>query len=210
MRVKFIVAALALLILLVLIVRRSHEAKLERETSIETNSNQVSGSTESTLEVSNVEAKTVEQAGTQKQNLNGNSAPILQTSGFSANSITQKALMFWTNAILEMSNTINQPVTFFGKVVDENEAPLKGATVKLTCFIYPEKSSDTNVATGDEGLFAVSNLNAAILIVHAAKEGYRDIPKTNQLSFNYYSPGGGGFRSDPNNPVVFRLRKHSP
>ena len=61
--------------------------------------------------------------------------------------------MFWTNAILEMSNTINQPVTFFGKVVDENEAPLKGATVKLTCVIFPEKSSDTNVATGDEGLF---------------------------------------------------------
>src|SRR3954467_5313360 len=147
MRVKFIVAALALLILLVSIVRRSHEAKLEREASVQTYSNQVSGSTESTLEVSNVEAKTVEQAGTQRLDLHGNSAPILQTSGFSANSITQKALMFWTNAIPEMSNTINQPVTFFGKVVDENEAPLKGATVKLTCVIFPEKSSETTVAT---------------------------------------------------------------
>jgi len=110
--------------------------------------------------------------------------------------------------VQEMRQTVNRPIEFYGKVVDENGLPVQGATVEFSCVVYPEDEFRTNTLTGANGMFALNNVTGAVMFVHANKDGYEEMKGTNQNRFEYYSiPGFEGFRSDPYNPVVFHLQK---
>lgn len=116
--------------------------------------------------------------------------------------------MQMSNLEQEMSNSVNRAVNFFGKVLDENELPVQGATVQFGCVVFPQSQILTNVLTDAQGTFALGGLTGAILTVQINKQGYKEAPQTNHNSFNYYSPlPSGGFKPDSNNPVIFRVRK---
>lgn len=101
------------------------------------------------------------------------------------------------------------PITFYGKVVDEKNAPIEGAKIVLNAANQPygvgsnyEKTSDSS------GLFSISGIHGVGLTVTVSKQGYYSLP---QSWGNFgYAMHGGNFKSphnDPNDPAVFVLRK---
>lgn len=130
---------------------------------------------------------------------------LAQRRGISMEVLTQQMLVEWSNTIGKMFEQMNRPIEFYGKVVDQNNEPIGGADVHLSCIIYPEDYFATNFLTDSQGLFAVRNLNGVALNILVAKEGYQEIQGTNQNQFAYYS--STGFRPDLQSPVVFHLQK---
>jgi len=129
--------------------------------------------------------------------------------GVSLNVITQEMLMQASNMVQEVSQTVNRPIEFYGKVVDESGTPLQRASVTADCLVYPEDHLTTNILTDTRGLFSLNNLTGATLFVQVSKEGYEEVKGTNQNKFDYYSlPGFEPSRPDPNSPVTFHLRKN--
>lgn len=127
--------------------------------------------------------------------------------GVPLNVLTQQALEQWSNAVQEMSQQMNRPIEFYGKAVKENGEPLRGAKVNFSCFSFPEKRLVTNAVTDDQGLFLLTGVSGATLIVRVSNMDYEELQGTNQNNFNYYSPTGAGFSPDPSNPIIFYVRK---
>ena len=124
------------------------------------------------------------------------------------NLLTQQALVQMSNMEQEMSASVNRTVSFYGKVVDENELPIKDATIQFGCVVFPKSQILTSVVSDPEGRFYLASLTGAILTVQVNKHGYEVVPGTNQNSFTFYSTlPTGGFNPDPSNPVIFRLRR---
>jgi hypothetical protein len=128
--------------------------------------------------------------------------------GVPLNVLTQEALIQLSNVWQEIRQTANRPIEFYGKAMDGNGMPLGGAHAGFSCQGYPEDYWTTNLLTASDGTFALTGRTGAVLYVHVAMDGYEEAGGTNQNKFMYYSPlPNGGFRADPNNPVVFHLRK---
>ncbi len=110
---------------------------------------------------------------------------------------TKKSLGVWQN-----------PIEFYGKVVDENSAPVSGAHVNFHWVETPtpEGNRDTNTESDSAGLFSLHDARGPDLAVSVSKEGYyssrRDPP-----GFKYGVYSDGDFSPDAQNPVVFHLRK---
>src|SRR5262245_53430313 len=54
---------------------------------------------------------------------------IAKINGVGLNMLTQEASLQMSNMEHEMSSSVNRPMCFYGKVIDENELPVKDATV---------------------------------------------------------------------------------
>ena len=132
---------------------------------------------------------------------------LARRKGVPLNVLTQQALAQWSNAMSEAGQEMNRPIDFYGKAVDEKGEPLSGANVRFGCVVFPEKHFTTNAVTDVQGMFALTGVTGAVLNVRVNKEGYEEVQGTNQNSFAYYSPTGTGFYPDPNNPIIFQLRK---
>ena len=100
------------------------------------------------------------------------------------------------------------PISFYGKVADENGQPVRGALVKIggTDLSVAHTFSKTRISD-DNGRFSLIGRTGKFLSVRVSKDGYYT-SQENRTGFeyaafsdpNYYQP-------DPNNPVVFHLRK---
>jgi hypothetical protein len=133
---------------------------------------------------------------------------LARHSGVPLNVLTQQALVQLSNIWQEARQTVNRPIEFYGKAVDEKGEPLAGARVEFNCQGYPDEYQTTNVLTASDGTFGLTGQTGMLLHVHLAIEGYEEVAGTNQNKFMYYSPSPtAGFKPDPNNPVVFYLRK---
>ena len=132
---------------------------------------------------------------------------IARRQGVPPNVLTQQAMIQWSNMWHEFRATINVPIEFYGRTVDEGGVQVKGATVSFDCHVYSEEILRSNTVTDANGYFALTGVTGATLRVSLSKPGYEEVEGTNQHTFEYYSPGGGGFRGDPNSPVVFHIRK---
>lgn len=99
-------------------------------------------------------------------------------------------------------------INFYGKVVDENTNPVSGADIHFSWQEIPaEDAMKTFDTTSDgAGLFSLQDARGWTLGVSVSKQGYYGSRKDND-SFRYGSLGGGTFSPDPQNPVVFHLRK---
>lgn len=102
------------------------------------------------------------------------------------------------------------PITFYGKVVDENDAPIAGASVE---FIWNDLSSQgsSKAATQSDsaGLFSLTGVAGKGLSVHVKKAGYYTSNEQNQITFEYaaYFAKDYHYQPDPAKPVIFRLKK---
>ena len=126
--------------------------------------------------------------------------------GVPVNVLTQQIMEVWSNA---WSEHLNGTIEFYGEALDETGAPLKGATAKIRCLIFPEKLFLTNVPTDANGLFVLEGLTGQALTAAVTKEGYEEVPGTNENHFDYYGVANC-LRPNRDKPVVFRLRKKSP
>jgi hypothetical protein len=94
------------------------------------------------------------------------------------------------------------PITFYGKVIDENTNPVNEAHVE---FAWTDTSvngrSKATSQTDPNGLFSLSGVTGRVLSVEASKTGY--YTSRSEKDFDY----GGGFRGVEGNPVIFQLKR---
>ena len=98
------------------------------------------------------------------------------------------------------------PISFYGKVVDEDGNPISDANVE---FVWQALSGTPKVTTtsDEQGLFRLEGKVGKLLGVYLEKEGYY-VSRREQNSFDYGSPSAHNFHvADPSSPVVFQLRK---
>jgi len=99
------------------------------------------------------------------------------------------------------------PIEFYGKVVDENSNAVSGVNIHFRWIEAPaeggEKTADTQ--SGSDGLFSLHGKIGRSLTVWFGKEGYY-ASHGGQMGF-LYALGLGIHSPDPQNPVIFKLRK---
>jgi hypothetical protein len=96
------------------------------------------------------------------------------------------------------------PIEFYGKIEDENSNSVAGANITFGWSEFPtEEGARRSTAISDtDGLFSLHNKRGPSLDVWVSKEGYY-ASHGGQKAFDYM----GGINPDPQNPVVFFLRK---
>ena len=100
-----------------------------------------------------------------------------------------------------------QPINFYGKVVDDNSAPLSGATIDFKWNdLSMEGTSASQTVSDAEGYFSLLDRTGKRLYVQVHKDGYYT-SRQSGIAFEYANPADGLFTPDSNNPVVFHLRK---
>lgn len=101
------------------------------------------------------------------------------------------------------------PIRFYGKVVDENNEPVQGATVHFQWNDRSAKgSSEATKLSDSQGSFSLTEVQGKFLGVRAEKDGYYALEGAGIVGFEYANPAENWFyEPDANNPVVFQLRK---
>ena len=114
-----------------------------------------------------------------------------------SNAIVAQKLAAWQGSI-----------EFYGKVVDENSNAVAGATASFHWVETPTPEGN-RTATNEsdaEGSFSLHGQRGLSLSVSVSKEGYYASRRDND-TFVYGSLQGTKFSPDPQNPVIFNLRK---
>ncbi len=101
-----------------------------------------------------------------------------------------------------------QPINFWGKVVDENEQPVTGASIHFTWNDTSERgTSNADTKSDGNGFFSLKDRRGKRLYVDVEKEGYYGSREARNSTFEYADPFEGRFTPDANKPVVFHLGK---
>jgi hypothetical protein len=113
----------------------------------------------------------------------------------------------------EVQSVLLTPITFYGRVVDQNGDPVAGATINygaLDKFDAPgsqyQGESDAN------GNFSISGIRGAVLRVGAQKNGYYMIDGKSASAFAYGISPDSRRKSPPskNDPAILVLQKMGP
>lgn len=122
---------------------------------------------------------------------------VHHTASEASNIVQQQLLTMWQS-----------PIEFYGKVVDENTNPLTGARVQFGWAETPTKEGEHTATTESDagGLFSLQDKRGPTLEVWVSKEGYY-ASQGGHMGFHYGFLSPGKFSPDPDNPVVFHLRK---
>jgi hypothetical protein len=100
-----------------------------------------------------------------------------------------------------------QPINFYGRVVDESNEPVAGASVDFQWTdLSPNGSSEAHMISDSVGFFSLLDKTGKRLLISVHKDGYYTTGSAFG-SFEYANPGDGLFKPDQGNPVVFQLRK---
>jgi len=113
-----------------------------------------------------------------------------------------------TNPLAAMRLAMWQaPIEFYGKVVNENSNPVAGAniTFKWTEIPAPDGNRTATTESDAEGLFSLHGQRGPSLEVLIGKDGYY-ASHGGHWGYNY-ALGPDIVSPDPQNPVVFNLRK---
>lgn len=130
--------------------------------------------------------------------------PVTGPSGYAAKRIEQ---------VRGAMNDANQSISFYGKVIDQDGAPLPDVKVTLgvrrTSEILPGVTTDNSdrfiLSTDQNGLFRLTNEKGALLGVKALeKAGYETSPKSMRY-FWYYENEDKKYSPNADSPEVFRM-----
>lgn len=103
------------------------------------------------------------------------------------------------------------PLNFYGKVVDETNQPVGGATARLewnTIGVPGGTASEQTFSDGG-GLFSLTGQHGKLLEVRVEKEGYYTVDGgAGAIAFEYANPSSPNYiEADSDNPVIFHLRR---
>ena len=100
------------------------------------------------------------------------------------------------------------PINFYGRVVDENEQPVSGASVVAQWSDLSKKGATNETCLTDgQGFFSITGKTGRGITIRVSKDGYYT-PKRQQISFDYAAFWEADYHvPDPNNPVLFHIRK---
>jgi hypothetical protein len=100
---------------------------------------------------------------------------------------------------------------FYGKVVDENNQPVPGASARLewNTIAVPGGTAYQRISSDGNGLFSLTGRCGKVLEVRVEKDGYYTVQGgKGALAFEYADPSSPyWYEPDPNSPVIFHLRK---
>jgi hypothetical protein len=116
---------------------------------------------------------------------------------------------WWQRRELDKQADWKIPISFYGKVVDQDMHPLFGANVQFEWTDLSAKgTSKTNTTSDEQGFFSLLDARGKNLGVYVSKEGY-DAPKNAQArAFEFADPGERNYyEPNHNDPVLFQLRK---
>jgi hypothetical protein len=101
-------------------------------------------------------------------------------------------------------------ITFYGRVVDQNGDPVRGADIDYGAIDrFDESGSDYHGKSDDNGNFSLAGIHGAVLTVGVRKSGYYNIHGKSDAAFAY-GVGIDPTRKAPptkDNPAVFVLQK---
>ena len=136
---------------------------------------------------------------------------MFKAKGYPPNTPEHKAMWDWYDAMKKADANFEKkmPIEFYGRVVDQFGQPVAGATVvfQWTTVIGPVTNPEKRTATGPDGCFELKDVQGKVLAVSVDKIGYdrtddwiQNFEYADFFYDNFYVP-------DPNNPVLFHLRK---
>jgi hypothetical protein len=144
---------------------------------------------------------------------------LVRSRGVSLNVLTQQLTQeastqfagLRQQALEQMGADFRWPITFYGQVLDERTNPVAEANVQFTWLVpYPNEPAKRDAKSDANGLFELTGATGRTLTVHVSKPGYYTI-NANQLNFEYSQKNNAvPHNPDPNNPVIFHLRKKGP
>lgn len=146
----------------------------------------------------------------------------LRTNASSVNSLTEPAAITLEAAIQSRLTQLaaivsdhNRPITFFGRVVDQDGFPLEGVKVVVNyrgATLLPTGKpdatfTDKELVSDADGHFQLLGAHGdALTIESITKPGYQLSPKA-QRGFTYRHDSDYVHRPDINNPVIYRMWK---
>jgi hypothetical protein len=100
-----------------------------------------------------------------------------------------------------------KPIDFYGRVIDENTNPVTGVhiTFRWTDLTAPNQEQSDSTESDSTGLFSLRGKHGGSMTLWFNKEGYYSA-NHGQMSFNY-AVGSDILSPDPQNPVIFHVRK---
>ena len=101
------------------------------------------------------------------------------------------------------------PITFYGKVVDQDDKPVDQASIDYSITdMSPDGRTMRKTFSGSDGFFLISGVQGNNMIVRVSKEGYLQ-PTSSRRGFTYGGMAGGRgiHKPDPQAPEVFRLQR---
>lgn len=105
---------------------------------------------------------------------------------------------------------LNTPISFYGKVVDQNNVPVPGALVAYSLLDkFDASGTNARKSADDLGYFEISGVKGAVLGVNVSKEGYYQIHNVSNQRFAY-GTGPDGYSKKPptkDKPAIFVLQK---
>ena len=158
------------------------------------------------------------QTNTPSQVMLGATGPMITTEDL-AKTPWQGTEDYKRSRIAEVRDVIkgaNQPISFYGKVVDQDGIPLPGVKVRLnikhTQEPLPGASRDVikylNLTTDDQGLFGVGNDKGSLLMVESLTKAGYEAPYVGNRPFWYAPPMANMiYTSDRQKPEIFRMWK---
>lgn len=101
------------------------------------------------------------------------------------------------------------PMDLYGIVLDEKDQPIADAIVRISWNPLKGDTNEVMLKSDSNGRFAFTGRKGRYVNVDVKKEGYDVVlGDRSRLPFNFAAiPGQQGYRSNPNRPEVFRLRK---
>jgi hypothetical protein len=103
----------------------------------------------------------------------------------------------------------NTPISFYGRVVNENGLPVPGAVAKMRAADKPWANGTQHERLSDEnGFFEITGINGAELFVEVVKEGYHQT-EASRKSVRYAGPPSSTTVSVPTQdaPTLFVLKQ---
>jgi len=144
----------------------------------------------------------------------GQSPSVPRQFGATTNAINlqkqQENLEARRQVVAVIESALNAPITFFGKVVDQNGDPVPFARAAYGLLDkFNESGSNGRVDADVNGFFTIQGVKGAAIGVNVSKSGYYQIHKVSDQYFSYGSGGDSMSKSPPlrDNPAVFVLQK---
>ncbi len=121
--------------------------------------------------------------------------------------------------VRDAAQKANQPIEFYGKVIDQDGNPIPGVKVKLsvrwTHELLPGTAKDEfsrfELTTDARGLFILTDTKGSLLSVTALeKGGYDPSPRATQQSYWYWAATPDRkYTPDSHQPEIFRMWKNA-
>lgn len=119
-------------------------------------------------------------------------------------------------ATRQRGESSNQPIRFYGKVIDQHDQPIPGVKVTLGVRNFKEPMPGVMgddfdypvVTTGDDGRFSLTDAKGSLLTIKSLEKlGYEASTKTVNKSYWYWRDPSMVFHPNVDAPEIFRMWK---